>query len=219
MRHDFGLWSVFELTAPARREAVALARKPILVLTSFSAKLTRKSDYNFLRLAEEEFMNASGPTLAFRPEYSADALPDAGMFSGLVVESYRCGDTGAAFREIQRFLRQEPVVLIESDAPLFGLLRDRLAELGQVSIVGRAKAGSDRWIGLGRPVSYRFDPVRMTWANARHVTKFAAKPRRGATDCEVTGAQRGANSMLCGGWKHAAGSGQSQYEFSPELAA
>ena len=61
-------------------------------------------------------MNASGPTLAFRPEYSADALPDAGMFSGLVVESYRCGDTGAAFREIQRFSRQEPVVLIESDA-------------------------------------------------------------------------------------------------------
>ena len=48
VRHDFGLWSVFELTAPARREAVALARKPILVLTFFSAKLTRKSDYNFL---------------------------------------------------------------------------------------------------------------------------------------------------------------------------
>ena len=191
VRHDFGVWSVFELAGPPRGEAETMAAKPVLVLTSFSTKLTRRSDYNFLRIAEEEFLDAPGLPLAFGPEYRAEALPDAGLFSGLVVESYRCANMQAAFSEVQRFSRVVPVVLVESDDPLFRLLYGRRAELGQVTIVRRTQSNDDRWIGVGRPVPYRFDAVRQTWIDVKSAllalsAHVHAPPPGPPTDCLVT---------------------------------
>jgi hypothetical protein len=200
VRHDFGVWTVFEMTAAPRPEAVPMATKPVLVLTSFTAKLARQSDYNFLRLAEEEFMNPPGLPIAFRPDYRADQLPDAAMFSGLVVESYEYGDIQAAFGAIQRFSRQRPTVPMEADSPLFRLLQGRLGELGRVSIVRREPSNSDRWIGVGRPVSYRRDSVRRTWTEVKAALAPALQdaPADPASTCEVTWIPVG-QRIRCGG--------------------
>ena len=166
VRHDFGVWTIFEMKGPIPLEGSPLASKPVLVLTAFSAKLTRQSDYNFLRFAEEDFAHSVGLPIAFGPDYRADHLPDPSMFSALVVEDYRYRDMNAAFAQIQLFSRERPIVLLESQDPLFRLLVQRSSELGQVAVVRRTPPSSDRWIGTTRYGSYRGDSVRQTWRRA-----------------------------------------------------
>jgi hypothetical protein len=155
------------MEGPIPSEALRLTSRPILVVTAFSAKLTHQSDYNFLRLAEEDFAHSTGPPIAFGAEYRADYLPDPKMFSALVVEDYRHRDIEAAFKQIQRFSREKPVVLLESPDPLFQSLVQRSSTLGRVAIVRRTPSNSDRWIGTTRFGSYRGDSVRQTWRRVR----------------------------------------------------
>jgi len=188
-RYDFGEWSVFESKTPPRPEAMPLSQRPVLLLTSFSAKLTRRSDYHFLRLAQEEFIGSPGLPLAFHPDYRADRLPEAELFSALVVESYRYRDTATAFEQIKRFSRKKPVVLVEGDDPLFRTCKDRQAEMGKVFFVDRVPADDTRWIGTGsRAVSYRNNAVRQTWKNIKAALAPAleGEPAEPAASCELT---------------------------------
>jgi len=188
-KYDFGEWSVFELRAPPRPEAMPLARRPVLVLTSFSAKLTRRSDYHFLRLAQEEFVDSPGVPIAFHPDYRADRLPDPETVSALVVESYRYRSINAAFEEIKRFSQKKPVVLVEADDPLFRTLRDRQGALGKVSAVARIPAKNHGWIGTGaQAVSYRQDAVRQTWRNVKAALEASLQQEepRPAANCQMT---------------------------------
>jgi hypothetical protein len=116
-----------------------------------------------------------------------------------VVESYRCANVQAAFSEVQRFSRAVPVVLVESDDPLFRLLRDRRAELGQVAMVPRTQPNADSWIGVGRPAPYRFDAVRQTWIDAKLALSahMQAPPPGPPTDCLVTRLKDG-ERITCG---------------------
>jgi hypothetical protein len=199
-RRDFGVWTVFEMKGPIPPEAAPLAAKPALALTAFSAKLTRPSDYDFLRLAEEDFAYPADPPIAFRPNLRADRLPDAAMFSGLVVEEYRYGYIGAAFERIRQFSREKPTVLVESPDPLFRLLEQRLPELGRVSVVRRTPPDSDRWIGTTRRSSYRADSVRQTWQRVRAALSAmlpAEASGSPSTSCGVTSGP-GVQEVRCG---------------------
>jgi hypothetical protein len=167
-RHDFGVWTVFELKDRPAPDVQPLGVRPILVLTSFSAKARLQSNFNFFRLAEEEFLRTPSLPLTYAPAYRLDKLPDPAGFGALVVERYEYHDAGAAFGAVQVFSRQRPVVLIAADDPLFRSLSARRAELGAVRIVERAPSnGAERWIGVGRPVSYARNPVRLTWMIVR----------------------------------------------------
>ena len=166
-RYDFGVWSVFELKSQDTAVAAPLPIKPILVLTAFTAKGARQSEFNFLRLAEEDFVIPPLLTTVFGPDYRADALPDPPGFGALVVEAYRYRDLTAAFRQVQGFSRQASVVLVESDDPLFRMLASRRSELGRVSIVPRTLPNSERWIGFGGRPDYGRDSVRITWMNVK----------------------------------------------------
>ena len=95
------------------------------------------------------------------------ALCGTGPFCVPRVETYRNYGIEEAFQHIRAFSLQKPVVLVEAGDPLFRALASRRSELGRVLFVPRAPANSDRWIGVGRPVSYRRDSVRMTWLNVR----------------------------------------------------
>ena len=199
-RYDFGVWSVFELKSQDMPATEPLPMKPILVLTSFSAKLTRQSDFNFLRLAEEDFVVPPLLPIVFSPDYQADRLPDPSGFAALVVESYRYGDSAAAFQRIQSFSRQTPVVLVASSDPLYLALASRKSELGRVAIVPRAISNNDRWIGVGRPANYGRDSVRSTWMNVKRALAQVLERDRLAsrTNC-VSAWENGALRIECSG--------------------
>ena len=166
-RYDFGVWSVFELKSQDLAAAEPMPMKPVLVLTMFTAKAARQSDFNFLRLAEEDFVIPPLLPTVFGPGYSADVLPDPSGFGALVIDAYRYRDPTSAFRQVQAFSRHTPVVLVESNDALFRMLASRRSELGRVAIVPRATPSSDRWIGAGRPLNYGRDSVRITWMNVK----------------------------------------------------
>lgn len=158
------------------------------MLTGFSDKLTRRSDYHFLRLAEEEFLDPSAPRLAFHPDYRADRLPDPEWFSAMVVESYQYGSLNAAFDGIRRFARKKPVILIEADEPLFRLLKNQ-PDLTNLLIVSRVPANDEAWVGMdGRPLGYGQNSVRQTWRKVRAALGPALErqPMEPDANCHLT---------------------------------
>ncbi len=54
-RHDFGVWSVFELRERPADKLRVLPYKPALVVSHFSLKERRSNEYDYVRWAEEQF--------------------------------------------------------------------------------------------------------------------------------------------------------------------
>ncbi|MBC7932067.1 MAG: hypothetical protein H7Z38_16030, partial [Rubrivivax sp.] len=128
-RHDFDHWSVFEIGGGPAPRARVLTHRPALVVSDFSVKSRRRGDFDFMRLAQEQFADGWFDVLLARsPERRIDRLAGLENFGALVLDTYDCDDEGRAFDLLRDFSRRRALVLLASDAPLFRRIRSSLSE-------------------------------------------------------------------------------------------
>ena len=141
-RYDFDRWSIFELGGDVAPRARALSYMPALVVSDFSVKSRRRNDFDFVRLAEEQFADGWFEVLLARsPERKIDRLDGLENFGALVVDTYDCDDEGRAFDLLRDYSRRHALVLLASDAPLFRRVRASLSEFPRAHVVERPRAG------------------------------------------------------------------------------
>lgn len=138
-RHDFDSWSVFELRDAQTERARVLIYRPALVVSDFSVKGRRQNEYDFVRLAEEQFADGWFDVLLARsPTKKIDRLTDLGRFGALVLDTYECDDEARAFGLLRDFSKSRALILLRSDAPLFRRIESSLSEFPNAHIVERA---------------------------------------------------------------------------------
>ncbi|MGB8509994.1 MAG: hypothetical protein WCD76_16570 [Pyrinomonadaceae bacterium] len=169
-RYDFDGWSVFELRGDVMPQVTGLQSRPALVVSDFSVKGRGRDEYDFTRLAEEQFNDAWFDVLLARsPLTKIDRLQNLDDFGALVLDKYDCDDETLAFQKVQDYAARRPLILLSSDAPLFRRLRDSLAALPLVLIIERPTGtGPGASVeALAPSAHYNSNPVRATWREIR----------------------------------------------------
>lgn len=162
-------WTVFELDQEPLARVRALEYRPALVISDLSVKLRRRNEYDFVRLAQEQF--ASGwfdVLLAHSPESQLDRLPAVDQFGAVVVESYEYRDSELAFERLREIAHNRPLILLPSDDPLFHRVRAAIADFPLARVIERGADAPGEWIEGDRPfVHYDGSPVRRAWLSLR----------------------------------------------------
>lgn len=162
-------WTIFELRQPALLKTRTLEYRPALVVGDFSVKLKRQNQYDFMRLAEEQFNDAwFDVLLAHSPEKRIDRLRDLDQFGALVIDTYECDDQAQAFAKLKDFSQTRKLILLSSTAPLFERLKSSISELPHAVIVERKNDELGDWIDAQEPTHYYDNsPVRAVWKEIR----------------------------------------------------
>ncbi len=190
VKHDFGQWSVYELGQGVVSSARPLAYKPALIVTDLNIKGRRNNAYDFVRLAEEQLVsNWYDVLLARSSESHLDRLKVDQSFGAVVVESYEYGDEDQAFTRLQEIARRHPVILLESDNPLFRRLRDTREMFPSFAIIRREQEAPGDWIEPGPPTrSYAGTTVRRVWGELQRALD---ERKEAVTPAVVTGQSDG----------------------------
>jgi hypothetical protein len=168
-RHDVGEWAIFELRHPVNTLSRALQYRPALVVSDFTVKLRRGNQYDFIRLAEEQFNDAWFDVLLVRsPERRIDLLPpQLPQFGALIVDTYDYQDETKALLRLKNFAQNHTLILLSSDAPLFNRIR---SEIPSAVVIERPRESAGDWITAIEPSEhYDGSPVRNTWKAIRGV--------------------------------------------------
>lgn len=173
-RHDFEDWSVFELNGPAAPPAEALAYRPALVFSRFTAKGRRRNDYNFIRLAEEQFADGwFDVPLVRAPSAKLDDLvanDDLNKFGALVLDTYDCDDCVQVFTYLRYFAQDRPLILLMRDERFFEVIRENLKMFPQAVVIERQPEPEGGWLENWGPSSrYGASQVRGVWGKIRGV--------------------------------------------------
>ncbi|HST53952.1 MAG TPA: hypothetical protein VLJ61_18240 [Pyrinomonadaceae bacterium] len=195
-RYDLDRWSVFELNGETVPRARVLQFRPALVVSDFSVKERRENEYDFTRLAEEQFNDGwFDVMLARAPERKIDRLTDLEEFGALVVDTYDCDEESRAYSLLREFAARRALVLLESDAPLFRRIASNLSEFPHAHVVSRTpnEPPGER-VGSFQP-SRHFDEnsVRRVWRGVRAALE-SEEVASGAKDSSV-GVQFGRNEI------------------------
>jgi hypothetical protein len=169
-RHDFDRWSVFEIGGGPTPRARVLTYRPALVVSDFSVKSRRRGDFDFVRLAEEQFNDGWFDVLLTRsPEKKIDRLKELENFGALVLDTYDCDDEGRAFDLLRDFSQRRALVLLASDAPLFRRIRSSLSEFTHARLVERLRAEprGERIESFQPSYHYEESSIRRTWREVR----------------------------------------------------
>jgi hypothetical protein len=168
-RYDCGAWSVFELKADPPPRVRPLAFRPALLVSAFSLKERRRDESSFVRWAEEQFTGGWFDTLLVRsPEARLDRLAELDQFGALIIDTYQCGDEGQAIERLRRFAEQRPLVLLESETPLFHRLRAAVANLPLAEVIERQPQAPGPWLAGSDPsFDYRASAIRQEWGAIR----------------------------------------------------
>lgn len=167
-RHDFGRWSIFEL-AEHIPNVRPLAFKPALLVTNMSVKARRRTDYGFVRFAEEQFAdNWFDVLLARAPQTKIDRLQVPDGFGALVIDTYDCDDEGRAYENLLKFAQSRPLILLASDAPLFHHINNTVGDFRNAEIISREIEPPGEWLESNEPTSsYRNSSGRKVWKAIR----------------------------------------------------
>jgi len=168
-RHDFGRWSVFELAAPAAPPVSLLPYRPALVVSDVTLKLRRRNEYNFVRLAEEQFADSwFDVMLVSSPERKIDRIRELDEFGALILDRYEYDDEGAAFARLRDFAGRRTLILLSSDDALFRRVKDNLGDFPHAVIVNRVRGQEGEWMGSEFPSeSYQELPIHQEWLQIR----------------------------------------------------
>jgi hypothetical protein len=163
--HQAGDWSIFALPRAPMPPARTLAFRPALVVSGFSLKLRRSNEYDFIRLAEEQFADGwFDVPLVRAPERQIDRLRDLDQFGALILETYECADEDLAFARLREFARRRALILLSSDAPLFQRLRAAIHEFPQAAIIERGREAPGKWLEAEQPSAhYDASAIRREW--------------------------------------------------------
>lgn len=186
--HEVGAWTIFELRDDALADVRALQYRPALVVSDFTVKLRRQNQYDFVRLAEEQFNDAwFDVLLVHSPERKIDLIPDLQNFGALIVERYDVRDESQAFTRLREFAQTRPLILISSEAPLFARIQSSLPEFPHAVVIKRPQDTQNNWIEAVEPSrSYGSSSVRAVWKSIREVLDKDKVPLHELTDFQVT---------------------------------
>ncbi len=169
-RHDFDGWSVFALTGEVMPRARALKYRPALVVSSFSLKGRRRHEYDFVRLAEEQFNDGwFDVLLSLAPTPKIDRLTNLDDFGALVLDTYDCDDEERAFQHLRDYAARRTLILLSSDAPLFRRIRAAIRDFPLAQIIERPpdeQAGASIE-ALEPTFHYDESSIRATWREIR----------------------------------------------------
>jgi len=165
-RHDIGDWTIFEIrpiAAPTR----TLQYRPALVVSDFTVKLRRRNQYDFIRLAEEQFNDAWFDVLLVRsPERKLDLLPQLNQFGALIIDTYDYQDEAKAVAQLKTFAENHTLILLSSEAPLFNRLK---SEIPRAVVIERPREDPGDWITAVDPSEhYDGTSIRNTWKAIRN---------------------------------------------------
>jgi hypothetical protein len=169
-RHDFDRWSVFELAGGPAPRARTLKYRPALVVSDFSVKSRRRDDFDFVRLAQEQFGDGWFDVLLARsPERKIDLLTQLENFGALVLDTYDCDDEDRAFKLLRDYSQRRALVLLASDAPLFRRIRSSLAEFPHARVVERplTEPHGERIESFQPSYNYEQSSIRQIWLEVR----------------------------------------------------
>nr|AUN36031.1 hypothetical protein [uncultured bacterium] len=164
-RHDIGDWTIFEIqqsAAPIR----TLQYRPALVVSDFTVKMRRRNQYDFVRLAEEQFNDAWFDVLLARsPERRIDLLPQLDQFGALVLDTYEYQNEAKALAQLKNFAQNHALILLSSDAPFFSRIK---SEIPRATVIERPREGPGDWITTIDPSEhYDGSSIRATWKAIR----------------------------------------------------
>jgi len=164
-RHDIGDWTIFEIR-PTAAPTRTLQYRPALVVSDFTVKLRRRNQYDFIRLAEEQFNDAWFDVLLVRsPERKLDFLPQLDQFGALIIDTYDYQDEAKAVAQLKTFAEDHTLILLSSDAPLFSRLR---SEIPRAVVIERPHEDQGDWITAVDPSEhYDETSIRNTWEAIR----------------------------------------------------
>jgi hypothetical protein len=167
-RYDISDWSIFELRQPVAPFVRALAYRPALVVSDFTVKMRRRNQYDFMRLAEEEFNDAWFDVLLVRsPERRIDLLPQLDQFGALILDTYDFQDEHKALDQLQSFAQNHTLILLSSDAPLFSRIKSAVP---RAIVIERPREERGDWIAAQEPSEhYDSSSIRNTWKAIRTV--------------------------------------------------
>ncbi len=191
-RHDFGPWSVFELELEPAPVARPLPYLPALVVSNFSFKQRHAAQYDFVRLAEEQF--AAGwfdVLLTLGPEKKIDRLQRLDQFGALILDTYEYVDENNAFVLLHDFAQRRPLILLESDSQLFRRIQGALDQFPGAHIVARK---SDEGTPRTEPLALANGPaslaIRENWYEIQSILDAEKVPVPNASsinfDVELT---------------------------------
>jgi len=168
-RHEIGAWTVFELGQPALPEIRPLQYRPALVISDFTLKLRRQNQYDFVRLAEEQFSDAWFDVLLVRsPEIRIDRMHNLDQFGALIVDTYECEDEGRAFAKLKEFAQTRTLILLSSEASLLARIKSSIADFPHAVVIQRKHEAPGDWVDAIEPShSYDSSSVRETWKAVR----------------------------------------------------
>jgi hypothetical protein len=166
LRHDIGDWAIFELHGTVAPFVRRLAYRPALVVSDFTVKMRRRNQYDFMRLAEEEFNDAWFDVLLVRsPERRIDLLPQLDQFGALILDTYDFQDENKALVQLQSFAQNHTLILLSSDAPLFSRIK---SEIPRAIVIERPYEDPGAWIATEEPSEhYNSSSIRNTWKAIR----------------------------------------------------
>src|SRR6185503_4679046 len=167
-RHDIGGWTIFELRQP-EAPVRALQYRPALMVSDFTVKMRRQGQFDFMRLAEEEFNDAWFDVLLVRsPEKRIDLLPQLDQFGALVLDRYEYQDEEKAFLQLKSFAQTRTLILLSSDSPLFNRIKSSVQEFPYARIIERDRENLGDWIDVPEPAEhYNGSSIRNTWSAIR----------------------------------------------------
>ena len=164
--HDIDDWTIFELRQAITSPVRTLAYRPALVVSDFTVKMRRKNQYDFIRLAEEEFSDAWFDVLLVRsPERKIDLLLQLDQFGALILDTYDYQDEAKTLLQLKTFAQNHTLILLSSDAPFFSRIK---AEIPGAVVIERPRENRDDWI-IAQDPSEHYDAtsIRNTWKAIR----------------------------------------------------
>jgi len=164
--HDIDDWTIFELERAITSPVRTLAYRPALLVSDFTVKMRRKNQYDFIRLAEEEFNDAWFDVLLVRsPERKIDLLPQLDQFGALILDTYEYHDEAKALLQLKTFAQNHTLILLSSDAPIFSRIK---AEIPGAVAIERPRENPGDWIVAQDPSEhYDATSIRATWKAIR----------------------------------------------------
>lgn len=168
-RVDIDGWTIFDLGQNILPPARVLKFLPALVVSDFTVKLRTENQYDFVRLAEEQFNDAWFDVLLVRsPNRKLDRLGNIDNFGALILDRYQCDDEELAFAELKRFASIRPLILLSSESSLFKRIQASISEFPKAIVIERPIEPAGKIVEAVEPINhYNSNSVRGVWKAIR----------------------------------------------------
>ena len=109
-------------------------------MSDFTVKLRRSNQYDFMRLAEEQFNDAWFDVLLVRSRVKEiDSLRQLDAFGALILDTYECKDEAEAFLQLKNFAQHAPLISAVKRRAAFCCIKSQISEFPHASVIELAQ--------------------------------------------------------------------------------